>query len=677
MIPQQSQEPFIPAHQSLPEITFRVFMLGTLLTVMLAASNVYLGLKLGTTVAASIPAAVISMSILRFFKNYNILENNIVQTMASAGEAVAAATAFVLPGLIIIGYWQHFDYMTVAILVILGGTLGVLISIPLRRVMLNHLKLAFPEGTAVGQVLKASVSGKTQIKPLWQGGLLGGLLGLCQTGFQVCSDNLQIWFAHGKSTLYGCGLGFSPALLGAGYIVGPLTAMTLLVGLITGWMIGIPILAHIYGLPAADTSYGMAMDLWKHHLRFVGVGTMMLGGIWTFITLLKPIYQGISVSVRSLKAMRNNSTPGQNSLPRTEYDIPMNYVLWGSLLVVLITFGSLFYFLQSTPLAALTHTHYGISLIGAVYILLGGFLVASIAAYTSGLIGMTNCPISGLCLVSILLVTSILLLFFAAPIHLDAQHTMAAVTIVLFITAVVSVVAAISGENLQDLKAGQIVGATPWKQQFVLFIGVIIAAFVVGPILELLYQAYGMGGIFPRPGMSQAQMLPAPQAGLMATIAQGVLSGSLPWKDIDMGIGIAFICICIDAWLKAYTKQARLAVLAVGIAVYLPPEVILPVIIGGCVRWLANRQLASRFKEDKYAIHQRLETGNLLACGLVAGAALMGVILAIPFVMMGSSDALKLVSNNFKPIADGLGLLSLFVMGIWIYRTATRGQKTS
>jgi putative OPT family oligopeptide transporter len=661
-----SVEPFVPANKSLPELTFRVFILGSLLTALLGASNVYLGLKLGTTIAASIPAAVISMSILRFFKNYNVLENNIVQTMASAGEGVAAAVAYVLPGLVIIGYWQHFDYFTIMCLVTVGGTLGVLISVPLRRVMLTHLKLPFPEGTAVGQVLKSSASGKTNIKPLWQGGLFGATISLLQTGFQVCADNLQVWFVTAKSSIHGCGFGFSPAMIAAGYIIGPATSFALFAGVVIGWMVGLPVLAHMYGLPTADSAYGVAVDLWKHHLRFIGVGTMLLGGFWTLATLLKPIYQGISLSMRSLKQMRNNS--GQTGIPRTERDIPMHYLLWGSVLLLGIVFLVFFYVMKSTPLATSPATHFTISIVGALFVLVGGLLVASVAAYTSGLIGMTNTPLSGLVLVAVLLLSSLLLLFCKTHIHLDAGHTMAAVAIVLLITAVVSVIASISGENMQDLKAGQIVGATPWKQQVVLFAGVFIAALVVGPTLELLYQAYGMGGTFPRPGMNPSQMLPAPQASLIATVTQGVFGNSLSWQDINMGMGVALICIVVDKWLKL-AKAGRLPVLAVGLSIYLPPEVMLPIIMGGVIHWLAHRKL-TRDNTPKLTIRERMETGNLLACGLVAGSALIGVLLAIPFVIKGSSDALKLVSNGFQHYAEGLGVIVTLGLCVWIYQTA-------
>ncbi|HVV69835.1 MAG TPA: oligopeptide transporter, OPT family [Gammaproteobacteria bacterium] len=663
-----SVTPFIPASQSLPEITFKAVILSIILAGVLGASNAYLALKVGTTISASIPAAVISMAILRLFKNYNLLENNIVQTAASAGEGIAAAVAFVLPGLLIIGHWKHFDYWTTVFLIAIGGILGVLISIPLRRVMLNYPTLTFPEGTAVGRVLQATATGQSQIKKLLMGGLVGGLISLCQTGFQICSDNLQFWFLGSRSLVYGTGFGFSPAIIAAGFIIGTQTAITLLVGVIIGWVVGIPFLGHVYGLPTGDTTpYDMAMDLWSHHLRFVGVGTMLIGGLWTLITLLKPIINGLIVPLRALKQEKKS---GQKlTILRTDRDISIRYLVWGSLILAILAFFMILHTLQASGIAMGTgHTGYSIGLIGAVYIVVGGFLVASICAYMGGLVGMTNNPLSGLMLISVLLISVILVPVFKFGLHITPSMTTEAVAIVLLITTVVAIVGAISGENLQDLKAGQMVGATPWKQQVMLLVGVVVSAFLISPVMELLFKAYGMGGVFPHPGMDPSQMLGAPQASLIAAVAKGAFGGSLPWFDISMGLGVGLVTIIIDEWLK--TKGQRLPALAMGLAIYLPPEVMTPIIIGGLVTWLVKSRLR---KQNGGAAHHApsMEAANLLACGLVAGAALMGVILAIPFVIAGSSNAIKLVSDNFKPIADALGVISLLGVCVWLYVTGT------
>jgi putative OPT family oligopeptide transporter len=668
-------QPFIAADKNLPEITVKAVILAIIVTAILGASNVYLALKLGQTVAASIPAAVLAMGVLRFFRNTNVLENNIVQTAASAGEGVAAAISFVLPALIIMGYWSQFHYWGTFCLTVVGGVLGVLFSIPLRRVMLNYPTLSFPEGTAIGNVLKASASGSTKMRSMLQGGFVGALISLLQAGLKVFSDNLQLWSNLGGKAIFGIGLGFSPALIAAGYIVGVQASISMLLGLILGWLIGMPILTHIYGIPGADSVYDSAMNMWSHHIRFIGVGTMLLGGAWTLVTLLKPIFKGIVTSFQSLRTARESHKNGIIT-PRTERDLPINYVIWASLILCVLAFFTCFYFLNSDSGGISQHMIYGVSIFGALYILIGGFFIASVCAYLSGLVGMTNNPLSGLLLGSVLLTSLILLPFFKEYIAHDAAAAKSAISIVIIITTIVATVIAISGENLQDLKAGQMVGATPWKQQVMLLLGVVVAAFVVGPVLELLFQAYGMGGVFPRSGMDPSQMLPAPQAGLMTAVAQGVFGHHLPWPEIITGVIIAFFAIICDEILKR--KNLRLPVLAIGIGIYLPPEIITPVVVGGFVNLLAKHALQRRYRaiEDQAKIRLAFSNGTLLACGLVAGAALMGVLLAIPFVLKGSSDALSVVSAGFKPIAEILGLLVTIGLCVWLYKT-TRYEENS
>jgi putative OPT family oligopeptide transporter len=661
--------PFIRPDQSLAEITLKAVILSIIITAILGAANVYLALKLGQTIAASIPAAVISMGALRFFRKHNILENNIVQTAASAGEGVAAAVSFVLPALLMVGYWNYFHYWETMLITMIGGLLGVLFSIPLRRVMLVHSGLRFPEGTAIGNVLKASAAGTAKMKYLIQGGLVGGSIALFQTGFKIFSDSIQYWGAAGK-LLFGASLGFSPALLGAGFIVGMQACVALLVGWVIAWFVALPILTYIHGMPAGATFFDMAMAMRSDHIRYIGVGAMLLGGVWTLITLLKPIYLGISTSFLSLKESRAAKQSGAVIL-RTERDIPINYVIFGTIILAIAAFFAFSHLLHMDAFQMSPTMRYGLSFFAVVFVLVMGFLLASVCAYLSGLVGMTNNPLSGLLMSCVLIASLILLPVFSHAIHDNQEAVKAAVSIVLIITTMVATVITISGENLQDLKAGQMVGATPWKQQVMLIVGVVVGACVVGPILELLYQAYGIGGAFPHPGMDPSQMLAAPQAGLMAAIAQGAFGHSLPLVDISIGVVIAFVAIFVDEHLKKSGR--RLPILAIGIGIYLPPDIISCVVLGGLLNYLCKRTLARRsaaIKSDlqAQAVEQAFETGTLVACGLVAGAALMGVILAIPFVLKGSSDALSLVSASFAPIATGLGLLGTIFICVWLYR---------
>jgi putative OPT family oligopeptide transporter len=655
--------------QSTIEITLKAVLIALIITIALAASNVYLALKLGSTISASIPAAVLAMGILRFFRRSSALEINIIQTAASAGEGMASAISFVLPALIILGYWHYFHYWQTALLAAVGGVLGVLFSIPLRRVMLNYPTLRFPEGTAIGNILKASNAQGRHIRELMQGGLAGGVIALAQTGLKVLTDTVPVWFISGK-WLFGISLGFSPALLGAGYIVGIEACLSMFLGVVLIWIIGMPILGHVYGLPTADNAYDMAMTLWDNHIRYIGVGTMLLGGIWTLLNLLKPVTKGVMLSFKSVNHLGDHVNP---DAARTERDIPMRYVLWGTLAALVAGFFVFKHAIHAVDIGLLSTTVYGVSLFAILYVLIIGFIVACICGYFAGLIGSTNNPLSGMLIISVLLCSALLLPLVVMGVHFDSRFTKAtAVIVVIIITTVISGMAAISGENLQDLKAGQMIGATPWKQQLMMIVGVLVSSLVVAPVLELLLNAYGMGGVFPHPGMDPKQMLSAPQAGLMATVARGVFDSSLRWGDISVGMGIAVFGIMLDEIAKK--KGHRVAILAIGLGIYLPPEVIIPTVIGGVVSYLVNRtrqrQQQSQTAAKVTGVEENSQQGVLLACGLVAGAALMGVFLAIPFVLSSSTDVLSLVSNRYASTVNVLSVLVTILLCIWMYRVS-------
>lgn len=660
--------PLISPETRLPEITLKAVILAIILTVILGAANAYLALKVGNTVAASIPAAVIAMAIFRFFKKSNVLETNLVQTAASAGEGLASIITYVLPALVIIHYWLGFPYWKTMIIIILGGSLGVFFSIPLRRVLLGLKALPFPEGTAIGNVLKASAK-RADIRNLLRGGLGGGIVVLAQTGFRILADHLPLWF-RSDNTLFGISLGFNPALLGAGYIIGPISGVTMFAGTFAGWIIGLPILSRIYGTPPGVTgTEGMVMYIWSHHIRYIGVGTMVVAGAWTLLTLLKPITQGILVSFRNFKITDTMHPP---ILLRTERDMPIKVVLTGIALVLLLTFFFITYLTNTSSLMFSTHVALTTAVISVFYILIMGFISAVIAGYIVGLVGSTNTPLSGIVIINVVLFSLILFPFLGLHVDLKPQaNQQAAIAILVLILTIIGAAAVITNENIQDLKAGQMVGATPWKQQVMMLIGVIVAAFSIPPVLNLLYQAYGMGGVFPHPGMDPSQMLPAPQAGLIAALAQGAVGHNLPWSMMITGGIIALVGIGIDEFLK--TKGKRLPVLAVGLGIYLPPMITTPVLIGGLINYFSNRNLQKRLQtlstaERKNIIAAKQESSILLACGLVAGASLMGVILAIPFVLKGNSNVLSLVSANFTPIAIILGSAVMVALCVWMYR---------
>lgn len=658
-----NQEPLIPASMKLPEMTFKVIILSILLAAIMSAANAYLALKIGQTISASIPASVLAIGILRFFKNSNVLESNLIQTAASAGEGTAGAIAFVLPAMILIHAWMGFNYWETTAITALGGLLGVFFSIPLRRVMLNMPTLRFPEGTAVGNVLRVTslnVKGNTHMKRLVQGISVGGLMAFAQAGIQIFSDSIRYWFTAG-SAVFGASLGFSPALFAAGYIVGMEVCVSLFMGFVFGWVIVLPYLAMHYGLPSGKTVYDSVMTIWSTQLRFVGVGVMLVGGVWTLIRLFRPVYEGIKVSFVSLRKVGGVKP----TLLRTEHDMPIMWAFFGVVICLLLLYGLLIHFAYVEKLYTDYHHLFLLSalLITVLYLLVIGFFLATICAYFAGVVGSSNTPLSGIVILSILILGGIF--FFVFPHHDEGKIA----ALMVIVTSIIGAAAQISNENLQDLKAGQMVGATPWKQQVMLGIGVVASAFVIGPVLDLLFNAYGMGDVFPHSGMPASQVLAAPQAGLMASLINGIRAENLPWSMISIGAAIAVIVIITDEILRL--RGRRMPALAVGIGIYLPPSLILSIVFGGLVKFFASRSARhAKTNAQKEKLEDAQQNGMLLACGLVAGAALMGVILAIPFVMMGSSDALSIMPGSLSGLAHALGLISFLAMAVWVYRVS-------
>ena len=664
-----NNQPLIPASESLPELTIKVFVFSILLAAFLAASNAYLALKIGTTISASIPASVLAISVLRLFKNSNVLECNIIQTAASGGEGVAAAVAFSLPAMVLLHVWSSFPYWEVACITALGGTLGVLFSVPLRRVMLNLPTLRFPEGTAIGNVLKVSTERTNQMKLLAQGGAVGALISLAQNGLEVIGSQMNLW-AKAGTAIMGIDIGFAPAPLAAGFIVGFEAGSSILMGFIGGWLILLPVIAmHAQTHPisfAMNDIYNYAMSLWSAKLRYVGVGIMLVGGVWTLLRLLRPVIDSMKVSFASMSKINKGK---HRRLLRTEHDISFKMVIIGSFAIAIILFFLLLYFFDRAALSLTPMHMIALGAVTTLYLVIVGFLLATICAYFTGLIGSTNNPLSGIIILALLAI-GLIFMFMVPSKAVGAQTHIAGLMIL--ITTIVATIASISNENLQDLKAGQMVGATPWKQQLILIVGVIASALVIGPVFEMLFQAYGIGGVFPHAGMDPAHMLSAPQAGLMAAVATGIRTHHLPWSMISIGAVFAVLCIILDEIMKPHGK--RCAVLAVGLGVYLPPEITTPIIIGSLIN-LVVRTGMNKVKGDKNLLAKKesnQQSAILLCCGLVAGAAIMGVILAIPFMIMGSADALAIVPTSFAGIANVLGLLSLIGLTYWIWRVAAK-----
>lgn len=665
------KEPLIPASQSLPELTIKVVIFSIILAALLAASNAYLALKMGQTISASIPASVVAIGVLRLFKQHNVLECNLIQTAASAGEGIAAAVGFILPAMIVLHVWVGFPYWQTFFITALGGLIGVLISIPLRRVMLSMPTLRFPEGTAVGNVLRiTSASGGTQVRLMAQGAGVGALFSLFKTGFHFISDRIDA-FASVGGAVFGVSIGFDTAMLAAGYIVGFQVGASLLLGLIFGWLIVLPYISLHYGLPSGATVYAQVMGLWENYLRYVGVGTMLVGGVWTLIRLVRPVIQGLAVG---FKGIGLSFKPQHHKIERTERDIPLVYVILGFFVLMVVVYFTLNYFAMAYHIVPLQGFFHPLTVSSFFYVLVMGIVVSTICGYFSGLIGSSNNPLSGLIIISIIVLG--IVLYFVVGDQPGEKNTLIAAMMVVILTIVASA-AVISNENLQDLKAGQMVGATPWKQQVTLGIGVIVSCAVIAPVLDLLFQAYGMAGVYPRPGMNPANMLAAPQASLITAIITGIRTWNLNWFMIAIGGVIAVIVIIADEILKHY--HWRIPALAVGLGIYLPPFIMMPIILGSVINLLVKRKMGRpKLREEKLKHQSLQQRGILLACGLVAGSALMGVLLAVPFVIYGNSDVWALVSDTFRhSVGSVIGLLAFIAIGYWLYKVCFPKQVSS
>ncbi|WP_428100341.1 OPT family oligopeptide transporter [Candidatus Rariloculus sp.] len=629
----------------LPQLTVKAVALGVVLSAVLAGANAYLGLFAGLTVSASIPAAVISMAVLKLFRESNILENNIVQTAASAGESLAAGVIFTLPALIILNYWDAFDYLWVALIAGLGGLLGVLFTVPLRRSLIVDLKLAYPEGTATAEVLKVGEAPGRGAKLLALAAGIGAVVKLAETGLRLWAGTAQAAAYVGQSTIAYIGTNSSPALISVGYIVGLNIAVLVFLGGAISWYAAIPIYSGLFldtdpvlaearaaGMSAAD----LAFAIWTSKIRYLGVGAMLVGGIWALISMRGSLFSGV----------RDGLARRAAGAAHTDQDTPMRWVIIG-VAVLVIPILALYYSIVGTL---------GIALAMTAIMVVAGFLFSSVAAYMAGLVGSSNNPVSGITIATILF-TSLLLLFL-----MDETATVGAAAAIM-VGAVVCCAAAIGGDNLQDLKAGYILGATPWRQQLMQAVGVLSAVLVMAPILNLLLMAYGIGP----PTADQPNALLAPQATLMASVAEGVFGAGLPWGMVGLGALIGVAIIGLDRYLVRVTQGVwRAPVLAVAVGIYLPLELSVPILIGGVIAHFASARRRAEGRESS------ARNGLVFAAGLITGEALIGIFMAIPIVVSGNPDVIALPVT--LPAAAGLAVIA--AVAVALYRVATSAGRT-
>ena len=556
--------PYIPASQSLPEITVKAVALGVILAVILAGANAYLGLFAGMTVSASIPAAVISMGVLKLFRRSNILENNIVQTCASAGESLAAGVIFTLPALVLLGRWAQFDYWQTVLIAGFGGVLGVLFTVPLRRALIVEQPLQFPEGIACAEVLETGEKGGAGVKFVAWAAVAAALFKFTQTGLRLIAGTAEgATYLFDRRTIAYLGSNLSPALLGVGYIIGLNIAVLVFIGGALNWLVAIPILVATTGAPAGMSAAEFAGQLWSTQTRYMGVGAMVVGGLWALVRMRGSLFSGVSSGLAAYREMKEGK-----ERDRLDRDLPMQWVLV-AIIVSIIPLYFLYHYLIGRA---------AISITMAIIMVVGGFLFSAVSGYMTGLVGSSNNPISGVTIATLLFAALVILGLFGRGL----EHGPAAA---ILIAAVVACAAAIAGDNLHDLKTGYLVGATPWKQQVMLIVGTLVSALVMAPVLNLLLNAYGIGPVTPE----HPQSLTAPQATLMQSVAEGVFRGGLPWGMVLIGMGVAVAIIASDLALERRRSTFRVPVLAVAIGIYLPFELSVPILLGGVVAWFVQR----------------------------------------------------------------------------------------
>lgn len=660
-------------NQPLREFTLRGVLLGALITLAFTAANVYLGLKVGLTFASAIPAAVISMALLYRFKDSNILENNMVQTQASAAGTLSSVI-FVLPGLLMLGLWSGFPFWQTALICAAGGTLGVLYTVPLRRVMVvQSPHLPYPEGVAAAEVLRvgdaqrhheAGARKSDGLRQLGWGTGLAALFALFSNGFRVLADSLNVWLPAG-SVAFRFAAGFSPALLAAGYLMGAAAGVAVLLGVVLCWGVVVPwLVAH--ATPEAGVAVeALSTQLWASKARFLGAGVIGIAALWTVLTLMRPIIQAI----RKQPAKANDRSTERDERDR---DMPRSWMLIIGAVALGVLFMVVDHFitLHMPELSAAAGA--ALAALCVLFAAVFGFLVAAACGYMAGLVGSSASPISGIGIIAtILMGLSLLALHALVPAFESSVAGQMGIGLVLFMVSSVLAMAAISNDNLQDLKTGYLVGATPWRQQVVLIIGCVVGAVVIPPVLELLYNAYGFAGALPREGMDASQALAAPQATLMTQIANGIFKSNLDWNMLGLGVAVGVAAIVADVLLRKRGTGA-LPPLAVGLGIYLPPTIGMTLVLGALLGWLiqrAIRRYGERNGKDWVAAAQ--ERGLLLASGLIVGESLMGLALAAVIGFSGSDAPLALVGHGFAP-AMWLGLVAFAALFAFFYKRVLR-----
>jgi putative OPT family oligopeptide transporter len=644
------------------EFTVRGVLLGILITVVFTAAQVYLGLKVGLTFATSIPAAVISMALLRAFQTATIQENNIVQTIASAAGTLSSVI-FVLPGLLMIGWWTHVPFLATFGACLVGGILGVMYTIPLRRALVSNSDLPYPEGVAAAEVLKVGTGSRAGAAEGVAGlaavvlGTIASALFAALAAAKIFAAEVAGYFKAGAGAT-GLGASSSLALMGAGHLMGITVGVAMFAGLAIAWGVLVPIMTTLHQMPDVSVAKH-ALTVWKTEVRFMGAGVIGAAAIWTLGKLAAPIWSGLVSAFEANKARK----VGGAEIPRTEQDIPIGIVGIVSLVLLAPAGWFLAHFLSGGPIASLTAP---LVAIGVGYVLIAGLLAAAVCGYMAGLIGSSNSPVSGIAILTVLGASLMVGVVGRGLIGPDIAKALVAYA--LYVTTMVLAVAVVANDNLQDLKTGQLVDATPWKQQVALIIGVVAGAIVIPFVLEVMNGSYGFAGAPNLHAVAGTEPLNAPQATLISTLAKGVIGGDLNWTLLGVGALIGLGLVAIDIILRR-SSNGRLSLppLGVGLAIYLPSAVTAPVVVGALIGWLYDKMVD---KDRMGEAAKRL--GVLIASGFIVGESLFNVALAAIIYFSKNPEPLAVPFAPSEHVGMILALVAAAVVVAGLYGWARR-----
>ncbi|GFE94589.1 OPT family oligopeptide transporter [Acetobacter persici] len=652
---------------SVRELTVRGLILGALITIVFTASNVYLGLRIGLTFASSIPAAVISMAVLRALGRSTLLENNMVQSQASAAGTLSCVFA-TFPGLIMTGFWHSFPFWQTAGLSLAGGIAGVLFTIPLRRALVTESALPYPEGVAAAEILRAGgeTGNSKSLSALIGGSVVAGVFSFACSGLQILADTVSITGSVGAAVFRFSG-GLSLALLGAGYLVGLAGGLAMLLGCVLAWGLGVPWLTAHMPNPEHLDAASFANAIWLHKVRFIGAGAIAISSLWTLVELMGPVLRGLS------SVFRNRSGA---LVPDADRDLSPRTMM-ALLAVTVLLLGGLF----AAFLAPMAHGIWPAVCAAVLFCVVFGFVMAAACGYMAGIVGSSSSPISGIIIIAAVLCALMILGLESLglmPAEMMAEGQTLATGFTILLLSAITATVAISNDNLQDLKTGQLVGASPWKQEVALIAGCVVGAAVIPPVLNLLYQAYGFAGApMPRPGMDPTHALAAPQPALIAMIAKGIFTQSLDWSMLSIGFGLGAVLIGLDLLLRR--RQLSLPPLGVAVGIYLPASVSVTLAVGAVLGWVLNSALKkrrapatptedTRHQPDGTAPEHDASIGTMLASGFIVGESLIGVALAVLSGALGKDNALSLAT--FLPAGTPaiLGLVAFCAVCFWFSR---------